>query len=331
MERDRRVDNGSLGIRVRDGHKVTAHDDLAITVCHTVVTDLLDGLGLQLLPTVLALPVLAALGIDSGFPVNNPLSGLVAGRLGIVALVDIAAAGTGVDGIAHLRAGGSLHFGLVIMAQRLLQHSAAAGTELRLGAGGGAAGNVAFRRDGIQAMVAAAGAAVLLDALASAGGVGNNAALIPAMAQGVRVVRHEAAAAAIAAVDGLAAILAGGGDHMGLILVRKRGGDVLDMAVPADSAFPDGIAGAGTGGGHGVGLISMLALGGSCLLHLSAAGAKLQQLAIGFADSVTDDDARGWCSRPWCCPAEYTCGFHRSPCRCSNFRCSACPDSHSWG
>lgn len=109
MERDRRIDNGSFGIRVRDGHKVTAHDDLAITVCHTAVTDLLDRLGLQLLPAVLALPVLAALGIGSGFPVNNPLAGFVAGRLGIVALVDIAAAGTGVDGIAHLRAGGSLH------------------------------------------------------------------------------------------------------------------------------------------------------------------------------------------------------------------------------
>lgn len=130
VECDCCVDNGSLGIRVRDGHKVTAHDDLTITVRHAAVTDLLDGLGLLLLPAVLALPVLAALGIGGGFPVDDPLAGLVTGRLGIVSLVGIAAAGTGVDGIAHLRAGGSLHFGLVIMPQCLLQHSAAAGTEL---------------------------------------------------------------------------------------------------------------------------------------------------------------------------------------------------------
>ena len=177
------------------------------------------------------------------------------------------------------------------MAQCLRQHSAAAGTELRLSTGGGAAGNVAFRRDGIQAMVAAAGAAVLLDALAGAGGVGDNAALIPAMAQGVRVVRHEAAAAAIAAVDGLATVFTGGGDHMGLILVGKRGGDILDMAVTAHGAFPDGIAGAGAGGGDRIGLIAVLPLGGGGLLHLPAAGAELQQLAVRLAGRFPDHNA----------------------------------------
>ena len=35
----------------------------------------------------------------------------------------------------------------------------------------------------------------------------------------------------------------------------------------------------------------MFALGRGGLLHLSAAGAELQQLAIGFAGGVTDDDA----------------------------------------
>ena len=73
--------------------------------------------------------------------------------------------------------------------------------------------------------------------------------------------------------------------------MRNGGSNVLDMAVTANGAFPDGIAGAGTGGRHGIDLIAVFALGRGGLLQLSAAGAKLQQLAIGFAGGVTDDDA----------------------------------------
>ena len=105
------------------------------------------------------------------------------------------------------------------------------------------------------------------------------------------IVRDEAAAAAIAAVDGLATVFAGSGNHMGFVIVRQRRRDVLNVTIPADGALADGVAGIGAGGGHGVGLIGMLALGGGSLLHLAAAGAEFQQLAVRFAGGVTDDDA----------------------------------------
>ena len=106
-----------------------------------------------------------------------------------------------------------------------------------------------------------------------------------------RVVCDEAAAAAVTAVDGLAAVFAGSGDDMGFVIVGQRRRDVLNVTIATNGALADGITGAGTGGGHGIDLIAVFALGGSCLLHLSAAGAELQQLAIGFAGGVTDDDA----------------------------------------
>ena len=131
------------------------------------------------------------------------------GRLGVVALVGIAAASTGVSGIAHLRAGGSSHFGLVIMSQGLFQHSAAAGAELGFRAGSRSAGDVAIRGVGIQTVVTTANAAVFHDALAGAGCVGDEGSLIPAMAQGFRIVRDKRTAAAVAAMDGLTARFAG--------------------------------------------------------------------------------------------------------------------------
>ena len=73
--------------------------------------------------------------------------------------------------------------------------------------------------------------------------------------------------------------------------MRQRRRDVLNVTIPTGGALADGIARAGTGGGHGRDLIAVFALGCGGLLHLSAAGAKFQQLAIGFAGSVTDDDA----------------------------------------
>ena len=150
---------------------------------------------------------------------------------------------------------------------------------------------MAIRGVGIQTVAAAAGAPVFHDPLASAGGVGDKGALVPAVAQGVRIVCDKRTAAAIAAMDGLSLCIAGSLDHMGLVIMRNGGRNFLDMAVAANGAFPDGIAGAGTGGSHGIDLIAVFALGRGGLLHLSTAGAKLQQLAIGFAGSVTDDDA----------------------------------------
>ena len=150
---------------------------------------------------------------------------------------------------------------------------------------------MAIRGVGIQTVAAAAGAPVFHDPLASAGGVGDKGALVPAVAQGVRIVCDKRTAAAIAAMDGLSLCIAGSLDHMGLVIMRNGGRNFLDMPIPTDGALADGIAGAGTGGSHGIDLIAVFALGRGGLLHLSAAGAELQQLAIRFAGSVADDDA----------------------------------------
>ena len=291
VERDSGVCHGILGIGIRDGHKVAAHNGFTLTVRGGAVVDLFNGLRLQLFTAHGTLLVLAALGIGGRLLVDDPVAGLMTGRLGVVALVAVATAGAGVGGVTHLGAGGSSHFGLVIVSQGLFQHSAAAGAELGFRAGSRSAGDVAIRGVGIQTVVATAGAAVFHDALAGAGGVGNKGSLIPAMAQRVSVVRHEAAAAAVTAVDGLAAVLAGSGDDMGFVIVRQRRRDVLNVTIPTGGALADGIARAGTGGSHGVDLIAVFALGCGGLLHLSAAGAQFQQLAIRFAGGVADDDA----------------------------------------
>ena len=78
---------------------------------------------------------------------------------------------------------------------------------------------------------------------------------------------------------------------MGFVIVRQRRRDVLNVTIPTDGALADGITGAGTGGSHGIDLIAVFALGRGGLLHLSAAGAQLQLLAVCFAGGVTDDDA----------------------------------------
>ena len=291
MERHGGVCYGILGVGIGDGHKVATHNGLTLTVRGGAVVDLFNGLCLQLFATHGTLLVLAALRVGGRLLVNDPVAGLMTGRFGVVALVGIAAASTGVSGIAHLRAGGSRHFGLVIMSQSLFQHGAAAGAELGVRAGSRSAGDVAICGVSIQTVAAAAGAAVFHNPLASAGGVGDKGALVPAVAQGFRIVRDKGTAASIAAMDGLSLCIAGSLDHMSLVIMRNGGSNVLDMAVTANGAFPDGIAGAGTGGGHGIDLIAVFAFGRGGLLHLAAAGAKLQQLAIGFAGSVTDDDA----------------------------------------
>ena len=291
MERNGGVCHGILGIGIRDGHKVAAHNGLTLTVRGAAVVDFLNGLRLQLFTAHGTLLVLAALGIGGRLLVDDPVAGLMTGRLGVVALVAVATAGAGVGGVTHLGAGGSSHFGLVIVSQGLFQHSAAAGAELGFRAGSRSAGDVAIRGVGIQTVVTAANATVFHNPLAGAGGISNKGALVPAMAQGVRIVCDKGTAAAIAAMDGLTAVLAGGGNHMGFVVMGQNRSDVLDMAVTANGAFPDGIAGAGTGGGHGIDLIAVFALGRGGLLHLSAAGAQLQLLAVCFAGGVTDDDA----------------------------------------
>ena len=291
VERNCGVCHRIFGVGIRDGHKVAAYNGFTLTVRGGAVVDLLDGLCLQLFATHGTFLVLAALGIGGRLLVNDPVAGFMTGRLGVIGFGGIAAAGAGVGGVTHLGAGGGGHFGLVIMSQRVFQHRAALGTELRLGAGGIIAGNMTCRLITLDAMIAAAGAAVFHDSLTGAGGVGNEGTLIPAMAECVSVVRDEAASAAIAAVDGLAAALTGRGDDMGFVVMGQNGSDVLDMAVAANGALADGVARVGAGGGHGVGLIDMLAPGRGGLLHLAAAGAELQHLAVCLAGGVTDDDA----------------------------------------
>ena len=177
------------------------------------------------------------------------------------------------------------------MSQSLFQHGAAAGAELGVRAGSRSAGDVAICGVSIQTVAAAAGAAVFHNPLASAGGVGDKGALVPAMAQRGGIIRYKGTAASIAAMDGLSLCIAGSLDHMSLVIMRNGGSNVLDVPVSAHRTLLCGIAGAGTGGSHGIDLIAVFALGRGGLLHLAAAGAKLQQLAIGFAGGVTDDDA----------------------------------------
>ena len=291
MERHGSIGNRILGVGIGDGHKVAAHNGLTLAVRGGAVVDFLNGLRLQLFTAHGTLLVLAALGIGGRLLVNDPVAGLMTDRLGVIGLVCIAATGAGVGGVTHLRAGGCGHFGLVIVSQGLFQHRAAAGAELGFRAGSRSAGDVSIRGVGIQTVVATAGAAVFHDPLAGAAGVGDEGSLIPAMTKRVGVVCDEAAAAAVTAVDGLAAVFAGSGDDMGFVIVRQRRRDVLNVTIPTDGALADGIARAGTGGGHGIDLIAVFALGRGGLLHLSAAGAELQQLAIRFAGSVADDDA----------------------------------------
>ena len=291
MERNCGVCHRIFGVGIGDGHKVAAYNGFTLTVRGGAVVDLFNGLRLQLFTAHGTLLVLAALGIGGRLLVDDPVAGLMTGRLGVVALVAVATTGAGVGGVTHLRAGGCGHFGLVIVSQRVFQHRATLGTELRLGAGGIIARNMTCRLVALDAVIAAAGAAVFHHALAGAGGVGDEGSLIPAMAQGVRIVCDKGTAAAIAAVDGLAAALTGRGDYMGFVVMGQNGSDVLNVTIATNGALADGITGAGTGGGHGIDLIAVFALGRGGLLHLSAAGAELQQLAIRFAGSVADDDA----------------------------------------
>ena len=285
------VRDGVLGVGIGDSHEIAAHDGLAPAVRGATVVDLVDLDGFQRLTAVFAFLVLAALGVGGRLLVDDPVARLVTGRLGVVALVAVTTAGAGVGGVAHLRAGRSRHFTLVIVTERIFQHSAAAGAELGFRAGGRIAGNMTSSLVAFNTVITTADAAVLHNALAGAGGVGDERAFIPAVAQRSGVVRHEAAAAAIAAVDGLTAALTGRGDHMGFVVMGQNGSDVLDMAVAADGALADGVAGVRAGGSYGMSLILMLALGRGGLLHLAAAGAELQQLAIGFAGGIADDDA----------------------------------------
>ena len=196
-----------------------------------LIVDFLNGICLQLLAAVLALLMTAPLGADGGLLIHDPLAGGVAGGLGVVLLIAVAATGAGEQGEAHRRTGGGGHFRPVVVAQRLCNDGPALGTKLGLGAGGRLARDVAAGSVPLQTVSAATDAAVLRHALAGAGAPRDGGALVPAMAQRVRVVGDEAGAAAVADMGGMAARLAGVRGGMGIKAVGQRRGDVLMVAI----------------------------------------------------------------------------------------------------
>ena len=115
MERHGSIGNRILGVGIGDGHEITSYNDFTLAVRGAAVVDLLDLCRFQLLAAVLALLVLTARGVRSRLLVDDPVAGFMTGRLGVVSLIAVAAAGAGVGGVTHLGAGGSNHFGLVIV------------------------------------------------------------------------------------------------------------------------------------------------------------------------------------------------------------------------
>ena len=177
------------------------------------------------------------------------------------------------------------------MAGGFLDDRTAGGANLRVGAGRRIAGGVAGGLNGFQLGRPAAGAGILGHALADAGGFGNGLALAVLVAHSGGVVGHKGAAAALAAVDGLAAGFAGGGNGLGFVAVRQSGGDLGNVSISADTALFHRIAGIHAGRGHRVGSIFMLALAGDADLCLTAALADVQGLAVRLAGGLADDNA----------------------------------------
>ena len=165
------------------------------------IVDFLDFLGFQRFTADLALLVLAALAVGGRLLVDDPVTGLVACRLGVVALVGVAAAGAGVGGVAHLRTGRLGHNGFIVMTQSVLNDGPTAGAELGIGAGGRVAGDMACGLIALQTGGSTADAGVLGHALAGAGGVGDLLALVPTVAQRVGIVGDERTAAALADME----------------------------------------------------------------------------------------------------------------------------------
>ena len=136
MERDRGSGNGIFAIRIGDDHQIAAHNGLALAVRGGLIVDFLDFFRFQGFSAHGTFLVLAALAVRGGLLVDDPVTGLVSGSVGVIALVGVAAAGAGIGGVAHFRAGGGGDFLLIVMAQGIDDHSAALGTELGRGTGG---------------------------------------------------------------------------------------------------------------------------------------------------------------------------------------------------
>ena len=279
-----------MAIYIGDDHQIAAHNGLALAVCGGLIVDFLDFFRFQGFAAHGTFLVLAALTVSGGFLVDDPVTGLVSGSIGVITLIGVATAGAGIGGVAHFRASGGGDFLLVVMTQGVDDHSAALGTELGRGAGGRLAGNMARRRVALQPVIAAADAAILDHALAGTGGAGDLGALVPTMAQRVGVIGNKRTAAALADMDGLAAALTGGRGGLGNIVVGQGRRNVLNVPLSAHSALPQGITGAGAGGWDNGGGELMLSLGGSAFLGGAAPLTALQHLAGGFTGGVPDNN-----------------------------------------
>ena len=230
--------------------------------------------------------MLAALAVGGRLLVDDPVAGLVACRLGIVALVGVTAAGAGVGGVAHLGAVRFGHFLGVVMAQSVLNNSPAAGAELWLGAGGRVAGDMTCGLVAFQTGGSTADAGVLGHTLAGAGGSGDLLALIPTMPQRGRVIRDKTGTAALADMEGAPAALTGGWGHFGNVVVNQRRGDVLNMLLPANGTLPQGVARAGAGGRNDGSGKFMLGLRQVGFLHIAAPLTNINGLARDFTGGV---------------------------------------------
>ena len=270
MECNGGIGYGVFGIGIGDDYQIAAHGGLALAVRGGLIVDFLDFFRFQGFTAHSTFLMLAALAVGGRLLVDDPVSGLVSGSVGVVALVAVTTAGAGIGGVAHFRAGGGGDFRLIVMSQGVDDHSAALGTELGRGAGGRLAGHMARRRVALQPGGPAADTGVFGYALAGTGGAGDLGALVPGMAQGVGVVRHKTGTAALADMDGLAAALTGGRGGLGNIVVGQGRRDVLNVALSADSALPQGITGAGAGSRDNSGGELMLPLGGSAFLDAAA-------------------------------------------------------------
>ena len=109
------------------------------------------------------------------------------------------------------------------------------------------------------------------------------------MAQRVGVVGDERTAAASQIWRVRPAALTGGRGGLAYIVVRQRGGDVLDVALPTDGTLPQGVAGAGAGGRNDGGGELMLGLGQVGFFHIAAPLTNINGLAGDFTGGVPDD------------------------------------------
>ncbi len=174
------------------------------------------------------------------------------------------------------------------MAQSVLNDGAAAGAELRIGAGGRVAGDMARGLVTLQPGGSTADAGVLGHALAGAGGVGDLLAFVPTMPQRVGIVGDERTAAALADMEGTPAALTGGRGGLAYVVVGQRGGDVLDVALPADGTLPQGVARAGAGSGNDGSGKLMLGLRQVGFFHIAAPLTNIDGLAGDFTGGVPD-------------------------------------------